>query len=96
MKRSFIFLFIVIKLNNYGVQSMCTVIQYFKGNLHIPPLSPQSAIFGFLEADDKVFLILNHLLLLVKHYVYVSRSSKVLSFEALLKSIVKVYKLEKI
>ena len=74
----------------------CTVIEYFKINLHIPPLSPQSAIFGFLEADDKVFLLLNHLLLLFKYYVYVSRSSKVLSFEALLKSIMKVYKLEKI
>ena len=74
----------------------CTVIEYFKINLHIPPLSPQSAIFGFLEADDKVFLILNHLLLLFKYYVYVSRSSKVLSFEALLKSIMKVCKLEKI
>ena len=74
----------------------CTIIDYFKTNLHIPPLSPQSAIFGFLEADDKVFLILNHLLLLFKYYVYVSRSSKVLSFEALLKSIMKVCKLEKI
>ena len=42
----------------------CTVIQYFKINLHIPPLSLQIAIFGFVEADDKVFLILNHLLLL--------------------------------
>ena len=73
----------------------CTVIEYFKINLHIPPLSPQSAIFGFLEADDKVFLILKHLLLLFKYYVYVSRSSKVLSFEALLKSIMKVCKLEK-
>ena len=74
----------------------CTVIEYFRINLHIPPLSPPSAIFGFLEADDKVFLILNHLLLLFKYYVYVSRSSKVLSFEALLKSMMKVCQLEKI
>ena len=74
----------------------CTVTEYFKRNLHIPPLSPQSAIFGFLKADDKVFLILNHLLLLFRYYVYISRNSKVLCFEALLKSIMKVYKLEKI
>ena len=59
----------------------CTVIEYFKINLHIPLLSPQRAIFGFLEADDKVFLILNHLLLLFKFYVYVSRSSKVISLK---------------
>ena len=75
---------------------MCTVTKYFKRNLHIPPLSPQSTIFGLLEADDKVFLILNHLLLLFRYYAYISRSSKVLSFEALLKSIMKIYKLEKI
>ena len=54
----------------------CTVIEYFKINLHIHPLSPLKAIYGFLVADDKVFLILNHLLLLFKYYIYVSRSSK--------------------
>ena len=68
-----------------------TVIQYFKINLHIPPLSSQSVIFGFFEADDKVFLILSHILLLFKYNVYVSRSSKVFSFEAM-----KVCELEKI
>ena len=74
----------------------CTVTEYFKRNLNIPSLSPQSGIFDFLEADDKVFLILNHLLLFFRYYVYVSRSSKILSSEALSKSIIKVYKLEKI
>ena len=33
----------------------CTVIEYFKINLHIPLLSPKSAIFRFLKADDKIF-----------------------------------------
>ena len=51
---------------------------------------------GFLEADDKVFLILHHILLLFKYYVYVLRSSKVVSFKVLLKSIMKVFKLETI
>ena len=64
-------------------------------NLHIPPLSSHSAIFSLTEADEKIFLILNHLLLLFKHYVYVSSSSKVISFETLMKSIMKVYRLEK-
>ena len=57
----------------------CTVINYYKINLHIPTLSPHSDIFSFLKADDKVFLIPKHLLLLLKYYVYVSRSSKVIS-----------------
>ena len=75
------------------IQLWCTVIEYFNRKIHI---IPQSAIFGFLEADDKVFLILNHLWLLLKYYIYVSSSSKILSFEAILKSIMKVKKLEKI
>ena len=53
-----------------------TVIDYFKINLHIPPLSPQRAIFGFLEGDDNIFFILNQFLLLLRYYIYVSRSSK--------------------
>ena len=36
-----------------------TVIKFFKKNLLIPLLLQQSAIFGFVEADDKVFLIFN-------------------------------------
>ena len=47
-----------------------------------------------MKADERVFLILNHLLLLFKWHVYISRSSKVISFEALMKSIMKVYGLE--
>ena len=58
----------------------CTVIECFKRNLYIPLFLPQSGIFGFLEADDKLFLILNHLLLLF-NYAYVPRSSKVLSLK---------------
>ena len=51
-------------------------------------------LLSFLEAGDKVFLIPNHLLLLLKNYCYVSRSSNVISFEDLVKSIMKEYKLE--
>ena len=93
MKQSIIFFFIVLKLNIL-VYSNC--ILHIPSNLHIPPLSQDSAIFGFLEADDNIFLIPNHLLLHFKYYVYVPRSSKVLSFEAFLKSIMKIYKLEKV
>ena len=61
-----------------------TVTEYFKRNLHIPMLLHQSTIFGFLEADDKVFLILNQLFLLFKYYVYVSKTSKVFFFRSCL------------
>ena len=89
MKRLFIFLFTVLKLKDYGRQQLSS-LKYNFTFVHY------QIIFGFLEANDKVFLTLNHLLLIFRYYVYVSRRSKVLSFEALLKSIMKVYKLEKI
>ena len=58
-------------------------------------LQSHSASLSLMEADGKVFLILNYLLLLFKYYVYVSSSSKIISFEALMKSIMKVYRVEK-
>ena len=69
---------------------MAQVLFWFFFLRKIPTLMP----LGFLEAGDKVFLIPNHLLLLLKNYFYVPRSSNVISFEALVKSIMKVYKLE--
>ena len=61
----------------------------------MPLLSSRRVIFSLMEADERVFLILNHLLLLFKYYIYVSSSSKISYFEALIKSIMKVYRLEK-
>ena len=54
----------------------CTVIAYFKRNLRISLIFPQNVIFGFLEADDKVLLMLNHLLLLFEYCVYASKKFK--------------------
>ena len=61
----------------------------------MPLLSSRRVIFSLMEADERVFLILNHLLLLFKYYIYVSSSSKISYFEALIKSIMKVFRLEK-
>ena len=55
MKRLFNFLFIALK---------CTGIEYFKSKLHISLLLLQAAIFCFPKAHVKVFVILNHLLLI--------------------------------
>ena len=46
-------------------------------------------------SDDKVFLILNHLLLLFKYYVYFEEVQKLFLLKSYLQSIMKVYKLEK-
>ena len=63
--------------------------------IHIPALNPQSAIFGFFQVDRQEILILNHILLIFKYYVYISRDSNKLLLAALMKQIKKVYLLEK-
>ena len=63
----------------------CTVIAYFKRNLRISLIFPQNVIFGFLEADDKVLLMLNHLLLLFEQCVYASKKFKSSVFRSPLK-----------
>ena len=57
--------------------------EFFKDTINLPSLTPQNAIFGFLQTDQELFLILNYLLLLFKYYLYVSRCSKTISFAAL-------------
>ena len=69
--------------------------EFFEDTINLPSLAPQSAIFGFLQTDQALFLILNYLLLLFKYYLYVSRCSKTISFAALKANIKKTYILEK-
>ena len=64
-------------------------------HLSFPHLTPQSAIFGFLNISDKDNLIVNHLLLLFKYYIYNARDQKHLVFEALMKNIKNIYDIEK-
>ena len=61
----------------------------------IPILNPQSATFGFFKIDLDLAIILNHILLLYKNYIFSSRDSSKLSFAALLKNVQKVFALEK-
>ena len=43
--------------------------------VHIPEINPQSALFGFLNIGNQQqnFLLINHLLLIFKYYLYMSR-----------------------
>ena len=58
-------------------------------------LTPQVAIFSFLEADCQSYLIQNHILLISKLYIYKSRKNKFLSSTCLLKEISKIKNIEK-
>ena len=51
--------------------------------------------FGFLDISNKDYLIVNHLLLLFKYYVYNARERKHLVLEALMKNIKNIYDIEK-
>ena len=64
-------------------------------NLNLPHLTPQSAIFGFLDISNKDYLIVNYLLLLLKYCIYNVRDCKHLVFEALMKNIKNIYDTEK-
>ena len=64
-------------------------------HLSVPYLTPQGAIFDFLYISNKDCLIVNHLLLLFKYYIYNARDQKHLVFEALIKNIKNIYDIEK-
>ena len=63
--------------------------------LHLPDLTPQSAIFGFFDIDPSVYLITNHLLLIFKFHVYNARSIKKVNIDILKRKIKKVQETEK-
>ena len=66
-----------------------------EGFSQLPDLTPQSAMFGFLDINTNVYLISNHLLLYFKFYVYKARSIKEVNFNILKRKIKKIQETEK-
>ena len=77
------------------------LVQYFQNNLILPTLTPQTAIFGFLDYtnNDSIFennkCLSNHILLIFKLYVYKSREKKLLNINNLIAEIQKIKRIEK-
>ena len=46
------------------------VRHYFQYSFDRLILNPQSATFGFFEIDPDLVILLNHILLLYKYYIY--------------------------
>ena len=65
---------------------------YLSSHLSIPTLTPQSAIFGFIDIED--FKIVNHILIIFKFCIYKSRNKINLNFEYLKHRITKVKNME--
>ena len=69
--------------------------EFERCSFDLPILNTHNATFGFFEIDPDLIILLNHILLLYKYYIYSSRDSSKLSFAALLKKIKKVFNLGK-
>ena len=64
--------------------------------ISLPILTPQTAIFGFINRiENSVYKITNHILLIFKLYVYKSRETGTLELSRLINEIKKVKLLEK-
>ena len=76
------------------------LVQCFQNNLILPTLTPQTAIFGFLDYtnNDSIFEnnqgLSNDILLICKLYVYKSREKKLLNINNLMAEIQKIKRIE--
>ena len=76
------------------------LVQCFQNNLILPTLTPQTAIFGFLDYtnNDSIFennkCLSNHILLIFKLYVYKSREKKLLNINNFIPEIRKIKRIE--
>ena len=68
---------------------------FFSNCLTLPQITPQSAIFGFLDIVQNIFLITNHLLIIFKNYIYNARKYKVLRLDDLISIIKEIHDNEK-
>ena len=69
------------------------LLLFFETDLDFPDLTPQAALFGFInESDDNLNILQNHILLIFKPYVYQSRERGVLNVNGLIKNTTKVKK----
>ena len=72
------------------------LLLFLETDLDFPDLTPQTVLFGFInEADNNLNVLQNHILLILKLYVYQSRESGVSYVNRLIKNLTKVEKLER-
>ena len=67
---------------------------FFAPSINLDPLTPKSAMFGFLEENDDTFLLKNHILLLFKLCFYQNRSDTP-TIHTIIRKIKATYEIEK-
>ena len=68
--------------------------EIFSAALDLPSISPQSVIFGFLDDVLEHKLLINHVLLIFKNYLYKARKNIDLNFNILKNHLTKIRELE--
>ena len=72
------------------------LLLFFEIDIDFPHLTPQAALFGFInESDSNLNTLQNHILLIFKVYIYQSRERGVLNLNCVIKNVTKVKKLER-
>ena len=63
----------------------------------LPDLTPQAALFGFIinESNNNLNILQNHILLIIKLYIYQSKERGVLKLNGLIKNVTEAKKLER-
>ena len=96
----------IFGIKSFPIRSFCKCLwldlaQYFQNSLVLPTLTPQTAIFGFPESTNsdcsfkKNKLLINHILLIFKLYVYRSREKQFIHINNLIAEIKSVKAIEK-
>ena len=71
----------------FAIKLWSDLWHYCRCSFDLPSLNPQSATFDFFGIDHDLVILLNHILLLYKYYIYSSRDSSKLLFAPLFKNI---------
>ena len=77
------------------------LVQCFQSTLILPTLTPKTAILGILDSVSNNYffennkILINHILLIFKLYVYKSREKKSININNLIAEIRKVKRIEK-
>ena len=80
---------------------MLNLVRCFQNSLVLPILTPQTAIFGFLDSTNSDYnfkknkLLINHILLIFKLYVYRSREKQFIHINNLIAEIKSAKAIEK-
>ena len=68
---------------------------FFRTKINIPDLTVKSAFIGFDDTNNTNHILINHILLIFKIYVYSNRNANVLNFQAFIRKVISVENLER-